>query len=185
MSMEFIRKAYAVPCKRGGQVIYRGRGTEERGTITSAKGAHLMIKRKQAKEVPPDLGAAVPIGAGIATHRQKLYAYTAIRIMGYPLPGLHMRTKPFRPPQRHEIAGLRYYRTASAYNWLGVAMAHPTRAIELLMEQCEPDVLSPMFNIEIDAILRQADEYARSREVLDREVLREMLMHLIVKAAGG
>ncbi|MBK1799327.1 hypothetical protein AVM47_015635 [Pseudomonas aeruginosa] len=26
------------------QVIYRGRGTEERGTITSAKGAHLMIK---------------------------------------------------------------------------------------------------------------------------------------------
>ncbi|HGP4248533.1 TPA: hypothetical protein ACQT19_005347 [Pseudomonas aeruginosa] len=44
MSMEFIRKAYAVPCKRGGQVIYRGRGTEERGTITSAKGAHLMIK---------------------------------------------------------------------------------------------------------------------------------------------
>ncbi|HEP7942739.1 TPA: hypothetical protein VDT27_001023 [Pseudomonas aeruginosa] len=44
MSMEFIRKAYAVPCERGGQVIYRGRGTEERGTITSAKGAHLMIK---------------------------------------------------------------------------------------------------------------------------------------------
>ncbi len=44
MSMEFIRKAYAVPCKRGGHVIYRGRGTEERGTITSAKGAHLMIK---------------------------------------------------------------------------------------------------------------------------------------------
>ncbi len=72
-----------------------------------------------------------------------------------------MRTKPFRPPRRHEIAGLRYYRTASAYNWLGVAMAHPTRAIELLMEQCEPDVLSPMFNIEIDAILRQADEYAK------------------------
>lgn len=43
---------------------------------------------------------------------------------------------------------------------------------------------SPMFNIEIDAILSQADEYARSREVLDREVLREMLMHLIAKAAG-
>ncbi len=52
------------------------------------------------------------------------------------------------------------------------------------MEQCEPDVLSPMFNIEIEAVLRQADEYARSREVLDREVLREMLMHLISKAAG-
>nr|EKU3994897.1 hypothetical protein [Pseudomonas aeruginosa] len=57
-----------------------------------------------------------------------------------------MRTKPFRPPQRHEIAGLRYYRTASAYNWLGITMAHPTRAIQLLLEQCEPDVLSPMFN---------------------------------------
>lgn len=41
---QVIRKAYSVPCKRGGQVIYRGRGTEERGTITSAKGAHLMIK---------------------------------------------------------------------------------------------------------------------------------------------
>ncbi|MDP5475608.1 hypothetical protein P3795_31705 [Pseudomonas aeruginosa] len=64
----------------------------------------------------------------------------------------------FRPPRRHELAGLKYYRTASAYNWLGVAMAHPTRAIELLMEQCEPDVLSPMFEIEIDAILRQADK---------------------------
>ncbi|HBO2785449.1 TPA: hypothetical protein L4I57_005059 [Pseudomonas aeruginosa] len=107
--------------------------------------------------------------------------------MGYPLPGLHMPYQPpqYRPPRRHELAGLKYYRTASAYNWLGVAMAHPTRAIELLMEQCEPDVLSPMFNIEIEAVLRQADEYARSREVLDREVLREMLMHLIVKAAGG
>ncbi|WP_172405632.1 hypothetical protein [Pseudomonas aeruginosa] len=95
-----------------------------------------------------------------------------------------MRTKPFRPPQRHEIAGLRYYRTASAYNWLGVAMAHPTRAIELLMEQCEPDVLSPMFNIEIEAVLRQADEYAKTGQVLEREQLREMLMHLIAKAAG-
>ncbi len=41
MSMEFIRMAYNVPCKRGGKVIYRGRGTEEHGTITSAKGAHL------------------------------------------------------------------------------------------------------------------------------------------------
>ncbi|HHM8388540.1 TPA: hypothetical protein ACRNQE_000141 [Pseudomonas aeruginosa] len=44
MSMEFIRMAYNVPCKRGGKVIYRGRGTDEHGTITSAKGAHLMIK---------------------------------------------------------------------------------------------------------------------------------------------
>ncbi|PBY95661.1 hypothetical protein CJT43_17940 [Pseudomonas aeruginosa] len=104
--------------------------------------------------------------------------------MVYPLPGLNMRTKPFRPPRRHEIAGLRYYRTASAYNWLGVAMAHPTRAIQLLLEQCEPDVLSPMFEIEIDAILSQADEYAKTGQVLEREQLREMLMHLISKAAG-
>ncbi|HEJ3116054.1 TPA: hypothetical protein SL270_005254, partial [Pseudomonas aeruginosa] len=51
-------------------------------------------------------------------------------------------------------------------------------------EQCEPDVLSPMFNIEIDAILRQADEYAKTGQVLEREQLREMLMHLIAKAAG-
>ncbi len=95
-----------------------------------------------------------------------------------------MRTKPFRPPRRNEIAGLRYYRTASAYNWLGVAMEHPTRAIQLLLEQCEPDVLSPMFEIEIDAILSQADEYAKTGQVLEREQLREMLMHLIAKAAG-
>lgn len=91
----------------------------------------------------------------------------------------------YRPPQRHEIAGLRYYRTASAYNWLGITMAHPTRAIQLLLEQCAPDVLSPMFEIEIDAILRQADEYAKTGQVLEREQLREMLMHLIAKAAGG
>ena len=57
-------------------------------------------------------------------------------------------------------------------------------AIQLLLEQCEPDVLSPMFNIEIDAILRQADEYAKTGQVLEREQLREMLMHLISKAAG-
>ncbi|HBO2405037.1 hypothetical protein [Pseudomonas aeruginosa] len=106
--------------------------------------------------------------------------------MGYPLPGLHMPYQPpqYRPPRRHEIAGLRYYRTASAYNWLGVAGAHPSRGIELLLERCAPDVLSPMFNIEIDAILRQADEYARTGQVLEREQLREMLMHLISKAAG-
>lgn len=84
----------------------------------------------------------------------------------------------------HELAGLKYYRTASAYNWLGITMAHPTRAIQLLLEQCEPDVLSPMFEIEIDAILRQADEYAKTGQVLEREQLREMLMHLIAKAAG-
>ncbi|MBM9931824.1 hypothetical protein JTL83_06640 [Pseudomonas aeruginosa] len=106
--------------------------------------------------------------------------------MDYPLPGLHMPYQPpqYRPPRRHEIAGLRYYRTASAYNWLGVAGAHPSRGIELLLERCAPDVLSPMFNIEIDAILRQADEYARTGQVLEREQLREMLMHLISKAAG-
>lgn len=106
--------------------------------------------------------------------------------MGYPLPGLHMPYQPpqFRPPRRHEIAGLRYYRTASAYNWLGVAGAHPSRGIELLLERCAPDVLSPMFNIEIDAIMRQADEYAKTGQVLEREQLREMLMHLISKAAG-
>ncbi len=54
----------------------------------------------------------------------------------------------------------------------------------MLLERCAPDVLSPMFNIEIDAILRQADEYARTGQVLEREQLREMLMHLISKAAG-
>ncbi|MGA4815921.1 hypothetical protein ACPA9J_15615 [Pseudomonas aeruginosa] len=97
MSMEFIRKAYAVPCKRGGHVIYRGRGTEERGTITSAKGAHLADqarRRKQAKEVPPDLGVAVPAGAGIATHRQPLVRTDA----GIPASTPNNEPNRIRPP---------------------------------------------------------------------------------------
>ncbi|MGC3450516.1 hypothetical protein ACPTGM_33805, partial [Pseudomonas aeruginosa] len=69
-------------------------------------------------------------------------------------------------------------------NSLGNTMAHPTRANQFLLEQCEPDVLSPMFEIVIDAILRQADEYAKPGQVLEREQLREMLMDLIAKAAG-
>lgn len=44
MSMDYIRKTYGVPAKRGGRVEYTGCGAPERGTITSADGAYLCIR---------------------------------------------------------------------------------------------------------------------------------------------
>lgn len=44
MSLEYIRKTYGVPAKRGGRVEYTGDGTPERGTITSADGARLRVR---------------------------------------------------------------------------------------------------------------------------------------------
>nr|WP_019365283.1 hypothetical protein [Pseudomonas luteola] len=45
MSMEFVRKWYGVPAKRGGRVLYTGDGKKEYGTIRSAeKGGHLRIQ---------------------------------------------------------------------------------------------------------------------------------------------
>lgn len=44
MSMDYIRSAYRVPARRGGRVLYTGLGVREFGTITSAKGAYLMIR---------------------------------------------------------------------------------------------------------------------------------------------
>jgi hypothetical protein len=41
--MDYIRDAYQVPAKIGGEVIYTGSRLTQRGTITGAKGAHLMI----------------------------------------------------------------------------------------------------------------------------------------------
>jgi len=38
--MEYIRKFYDVPAKRGGRVVFDGRG----GTIVSARNAHLRIR---------------------------------------------------------------------------------------------------------------------------------------------
>jgi hypothetical protein len=42
MSMEYIRKTYGVPAKRGGRVNYMFK--EIMGTITGSRGGHLLIK---------------------------------------------------------------------------------------------------------------------------------------------
>jgi hypothetical protein len=44
MSMEWIRKNYRVPARRGARVEYSGCGKRELGTITSARGSHLNIR---------------------------------------------------------------------------------------------------------------------------------------------
>jgi len=43
MSMANIRRTRGVPAKRGGRVIYTGRGEPLKGTIRSARGGYLMI----------------------------------------------------------------------------------------------------------------------------------------------
>ena len=44
MSLEYIRKTYGVPAKRGGRVRYTdGDGAIWNGRITSARGAHLRV----------------------------------------------------------------------------------------------------------------------------------------------
>ena len=44
MSMEYIRKFYRVPAKRGGRVEYTGDGAPELGTIRSAKEGRLNVQ---------------------------------------------------------------------------------------------------------------------------------------------
>lgn len=44
MTMAYIRKAYAVPAKRGGRVEYKGCGKVEHGTITGADGHYLRVR---------------------------------------------------------------------------------------------------------------------------------------------
>lgn len=53
MSMEYIRKTYNVPAKRGSRVIYSGDGKEEYGTIVSARGGYLNIRLDGAKRPLP------------------------------------------------------------------------------------------------------------------------------------
>lgn len=44
MSMEHVRRAYGVPAKRGGRIVYDGDGGVPRvGTIMSASGAYLRV----------------------------------------------------------------------------------------------------------------------------------------------
>lgn len=42
--MDWIRRHYRVPAKRGGRVEYTGDGKPELGTITSARGSQLRIR---------------------------------------------------------------------------------------------------------------------------------------------
>lgn len=44
MSMEFIRKNYGVPAKRGWRVEYTGCGEKMLGTITGANGQYLRVR---------------------------------------------------------------------------------------------------------------------------------------------
>lgn len=53
MSMDYVRRAYGVPAKRGGRVVYTGDGEEEFGTIRSAQGGRLMIQLDGIKHTMP------------------------------------------------------------------------------------------------------------------------------------
>lgn len=44
MSMDYIRRSYGVPAKRGGRVVYSGGASERQGTIVSARGGYLRIR---------------------------------------------------------------------------------------------------------------------------------------------
>jgi len=51
MSMDYIRKAYNVPAKRGGRVEYTGCKDEgEQGTITGSDGHYLRVRLDGHKE---------------------------------------------------------------------------------------------------------------------------------------
>lgn len=54
MSMEWIRRNYNVPARRGGRIEYTGGGSSPRlGTIKSVDGAHLMILLDGSKHAMP------------------------------------------------------------------------------------------------------------------------------------
>lgn len=53
MSIDYIRKTYGVPAKKGGRVEYTGRAEPALGTITGADGAHLMIRLDGARFALP------------------------------------------------------------------------------------------------------------------------------------
>ncbi len=48
--MEYIRKTYGVPAKRGGRVEYSGDGEIEAGTITGANGHYLRVRLDGEKQ---------------------------------------------------------------------------------------------------------------------------------------
>lgn len=44
MSLQYIRDTYGVSARRGGRVEYTGNGSTKQGTITGARGAHVLIR---------------------------------------------------------------------------------------------------------------------------------------------
>lgn len=44
MSMDYIRRTYGVPAKRGGRVEYTGYGQPRQGVILGASGPHLRVR---------------------------------------------------------------------------------------------------------------------------------------------
>lgn len=53
MSLEYIRKAYNVPARRGGRIEYTGGGKPVLGTICGARGALLSIRLDTTKHPMP------------------------------------------------------------------------------------------------------------------------------------
>lgn len=51
--MDWIRKTYGVPAKRGGRVEYTGQGKAVQGTITGARNGHLLIRLDGQKHSRP------------------------------------------------------------------------------------------------------------------------------------
>jgi hypothetical protein len=47
--MEYIRRVYGVPAKRGGRIVYGDVSEEVGGTITGARGSHIRIKLDGSK----------------------------------------------------------------------------------------------------------------------------------------
>lgn len=43
-SMEYVRRSYRVPAKRGGRVVYTGEGSPKLGTIRSSSNGRLNIQ---------------------------------------------------------------------------------------------------------------------------------------------
>lgn len=53
MSLDWIRKNYRVPAKRGGRILYTGCGTREFGTICGATSGHLSVRLDGVKHTMP------------------------------------------------------------------------------------------------------------------------------------
>ena len=53
MSIDWIRRQYGVPAKKGGRVEYTGGGNVQPGTIKSASGPHLMILLDGSRHAMP------------------------------------------------------------------------------------------------------------------------------------